>query len=73
MVKIEFFFKGKSLGVSDQLIKHSGQSHRDTVAKGLNIDEYDEFILDDGRVHCKRAEGYLWTDHSVRISYTIKR
>jgi len=72
MIKIEFFLKGKSLGASHWLIKGSSRYDRDIVARAIDIKDYDEFILDDGRIHCKRVPGYIWLDHKMEAWETIE-
>ena len=70
MVKIEFFLKGKSVGKADDLAEMSKQIQRDNVAKNLEIEEYDEFILDDGRVRCRKVPG-TWVDESGQVWETL--
>jgi len=68
MVKIEYFCKGKSLGVFD-VKRGSNNTDRNEVAEANGIDIYDRFILDDGRLdvsllECDSyyvdSEGFLW-------------
>jgi len=69
MVKIEFFKGGKSLGTYP-LMNGSDQSDRDMVAHANKIEDYDRFILDNGRVHAARVaqranfyeddKGFIW-------------
>ena len=66
MVRIEFFLKGISVGKADNLKNLSNQEDRDLVAKFNGIEEYDEFVLDEGRTRCKLITD-MWTDHRGRI------
>ena len=66
MVRIEFLLKGKSVGKADNLKDLSNQEDRDLVATFNGIEEYDEFILDEGRTRCKMIKD-MWVDHKQRV------
>jgi len=68
MVKIEYFNKGKSLGVFN-IKAGSGDKDRMELAEENSIDVFDRFILDDGRLDVARLDvegfyvdsrGFLW-------------
>lgn len=65
MVKIEFLKNGEYLGVY-YIHEMSDEKDRDALAKNNDI-EYDEFILDDGRSHCRLASSTgNYSDHLGR-------
>ncbi len=49
MSKIEFFLEGKLLG--EHVLNHgSFSTDRQQCARNLDIDKYDRFVIDDGRL-----------------------
>lgn len=64
MPSITFRNKGKDLGIYG-LKERSNHEDREQVAKENGIEDFDEFILDAGRVWCQRMDlnGSVWLDH----------
>jgi hypothetical protein len=71
-VKIEFFYKGKSLDVFD-CIERSCQDDRDKIAEENGIKDFDKMVLDDGRVIINKEDIPSFTDSKGHVWYVLTR